>query len=50
VFRLKGNGMPVVGRGDERGDLYATVDIQLPRSLTKAERAHWEALHKAGHG
>ena len=34
VFRLKGHGMPVVGKPDTRGDLYATVDVQLPRSLT----------------
>ena len=38
VFRLKGHGMPVVGKPDRRGDLYATVDIQLPRSLTKEQR------------
>jgi curved DNA-binding protein len=48
VFRLKGHGMPVVGRADERGDLYATVDVQLPRSLSRTERTHWEALQKAG--
>ena len=35
VFRLKGHGMPAVGKPDERGDLYATVDVQLPRSLTQ---------------
>jgi DnaJ-class molecular chaperone len=46
VFRLKGHGMPVVGRPDERGDLYATVDVQLPRSLTKEQRQHYEALSK----
>ena len=27
VFRLKGHGMPAVGKPDERGDLYATVDV-----------------------
>ena len=31
VFRLKGHGMPVVGKPDEHGDLYATVDVQLPQ-------------------
>jgi DnaJ-class molecular chaperone len=46
VFRLKGHGMPVVGKPDERGDLYATVDAQLPRSLTKEQRQHYEALAK----
>ena len=27
VFRLKGHGMPAVGKPDEHGDLYATVDV-----------------------
>jgi DnaJ-class molecular chaperone len=46
VFRLKGHGMPVVGRADIRGDLYATVDVQLPRSLSHDQRQHYEALAK----
>ena len=46
VFRLKGHGMPSVGKADDRGDLYATVEIQLPRSLTKEQREHYEALTK----
>jgi curved DNA-binding protein len=46
VFRLKGHGMPMVGKGEARGDLYATIDVQLPRTLTKEQRQHWEALRK----
>jgi curved DNA-binding protein len=46
VFRLKGHGMPAVGKPDERGDLYATVDVQLPRSLSREQREHYEALAK----
>jgi DnaJ-class molecular chaperone len=46
VFRLKGHGMPSTGKPDDRGDLYAAVEIQLPRSLTKEERQHYEALAK----
>jgi curved DNA-binding protein len=46
VFRLKGHGMPHIGRADDRGDLYATVDVQLPRALTKDQRQHYEALAK----
>jgi DnaJ-class molecular chaperone len=38
--------MPVVGKADTRGDLYATVDVQLPRSLTQEQRQHYEALAK----
>jgi len=41
-------GMPVVGRPNERGDLYATADVQLPRVLTPEQRQHFEALSKAG--
>ena len=46
IFRLKGHGMPVLGKGAERGDLYAAVEIQLPRVLTKEQRQSWEALQK----
>jgi DnaJ-class molecular chaperone len=46
VFRLKGHGMPAVGKPDDRGDLYATIEVQLPRSLTKDQRQHYEALSK----
>ena len=46
VFRLKGHGMPAVGKPDEVGDLYATVDVELPRDLTPEQRAHFEELRK----
>ena len=46
VFRLKGHGMPVTGKPEEHGDLYATVDVQLPRDLTPEQQTHFEALQK----
>ena len=46
VFRLKGHGMPNIGKPDDRGDLYASVEVQLPRALTKDQRQHYEALQK----
>ena len=46
VFRLKGHGMPVVGKPDDRGDLYATAEVELPRHLTPEERTHFEALQR----
>jgi curved DNA-binding protein len=46
VFRLKGHGMPAVGKPEDRGDLYATVDVQLPRSLSKDQRDLYERLSK----
>jgi DnaJ-class molecular chaperone len=46
VFRLKGHGMPIIGKPAEHGDLFATADVQLPRQLTPEQRAHFEALQK----
>ncbi|HVH26836.1 MAG TPA: DnaJ C-terminal domain-containing protein [Vicinamibacterales bacterium] len=46
MFRLKGHGMPAVGKPGEHGDLFATVDVELPRSLTPEQRVHFEALQK----
>ncbi|MFN8057767.1 MAG: DnaJ C-terminal domain-containing protein [Vicinamibacterales bacterium] len=45
-FRLRDQGMPAVGKPDERGALYVTVEPQLPRALTDQQRAHYEALAK----
>jgi DnaJ-class molecular chaperone len=47
VFRLKGHGMPTIGKPDQRGDLYALAEIQLPRNVTKDQRLHWEALQES---
>ena len=44
VFRLKGKGMPKVGRSSRQGDLFATVKIIVPKKLGKEARAHYEAL------
>ena len=46
VFRLKGHGMPAVGKSEERGDLYATVNVALPKQLTPDQRGHYEELAK----
>lgn len=46
VFRMKGHGMPSVGKPDQTGDLYVTVDVQLPKTLTEAQREHFEALQQ----
>jgi curved DNA-binding protein len=44
IFRLKGHGMPIVGKQDAKGDLYASIDVQLPRSLTKEQKQAWEQV------
>lgn len=49
VFRLRGHGMPAVGKAatqENRGDLYATVDLQLPPQLSDEAREHYEALRR----
>ncbi len=37
VFRLSGQGMPVVGQPDGKGDLLVTVKVELPQRLTADE-------------
>jgi len=44
VFRLRGHGMPKVGQPTERGDLYASVSVQIPAALSDEARTHYEAL------
>jgi DnaJ-class molecular chaperone len=49
TFRLKGHGMPTTNKPDT-GDLYATVEVQLPKSLTPEQRKHFEALAELDKG
>ena len=44
VFRLKGHGMPALGKTRADGDLYATVSVRVPERLTAPQRRHYEAL------
>ena len=50
VLRLKGQGMPSTGKSGERGDLYVTVDVQLPKALTPRQRELWEQLAQSPDG
>ena len=50
VFRLKGYGMPAVGKSEEKGDEYARVEIQMPTSLSAQEKDHFEALARLNGG
>ena len=38
VFRLRGQGMPRLGRPEERGDLFVTAEAQLPANLSPREQ------------
>jgi len=44
TFRLRGKGMPDPRRPSRRGDLFATVEIEVPKALTDQEREFFEAL------
>jgi DnaJ-class molecular chaperone len=48
-FRLRGQGMPVMGQPDQRGDLYAEVHVALPTHLTEEQKRLFEAFaHSIG--
>ena len=44
-LRVRGQGLPQ-GKSGERGDLYVTVNVQLPHQLSDEERALWEKLSR----
>jgi curved DNA-binding protein len=44
VFRLRNLGMPKLKNPQERGNLYVTVQVQLPRNLSQQERELFEKL------
>jgi DnaJ-class molecular chaperone len=46
-FRLRGHGLPSVGKADERGDLYASVELDVPKTLSDEERKLYEALKES---
>jgi curved DNA-binding protein len=43
-LRLRGHGLPSPGAPDDRGDLYVTLAVRVPSSLSPEARAHYEAL------
>ncbi|HEX6183025.1 MAG TPA: DnaJ C-terminal domain-containing protein, partial [Pyrinomonadaceae bacterium] len=43
VFRMKGHGMPVLG-GRGRGDLFVSVTVVTPTTLTREQRKLLEQL------
>ncbi len=42
-LRVRGRGLPM-GKGEERGDLYVVLQVQLPTQLSAEERGLWERL------
>ncbi|HSD65936.1 MAG TPA: DnaJ C-terminal domain-containing protein [Vicinamibacteria bacterium] len=48
VFRLRGHGLPKLGARGERGDLLASLAVELPRTLTARQRELFEELRRSG--
>jgi curved DNA-binding protein len=48
VFRLRGHGLPRPGEKDHRGDLLATLAVDLPQHLSERQRELFEELRKTG--
>lgn len=44
AIRLRGLGMPNLRNPEQRGDLYAVVDVQIPADLTAEQRRLFEEL------
>jgi curved DNA-binding protein len=48
VFRLRGHGLPRLGEKGARGDLLATLAVELPRTLDARQRELFEELRRSG--
>jgi curved DNA-binding protein len=48
VFRLRSHGLPRLGARGERGDLLATVAVDLPRTLSSRQKELFEELRRSG--
>jgi curved DNA-binding protein len=44
TFRLRGKGMPDLRDNENYGDLFATINIEVPKDLSDRERALYEQL------
>jgi molecular chaperone DnaJ len=44
IFRIKDEGMPILGNNDQRGDLYIKVNLDIPKRLSRKEKKLWEEL------
>jgi DnaJ-class molecular chaperone len=48
TFRLRGQGLPRLEAGGQRGDILALLAVDLPRELSKRERELFEELKSLG--
>ncbi len=47
-FRLRGKGMPMLNKKDQQGDLYAQLNVSLPKELSPEQKEHFETLRDLG--
>jgi DnaJ-class molecular chaperone len=51
TFRLRGKGMPRLRQKGQHGELYAKIEVRLPKRLTKRQKELFEELQQtAGPG
>jgi curved DNA-binding protein len=43
-LRLRGHGLPAPGDANDRGDLFARIEVRVPTALAPEAKAHYEAL------
>jgi curved DNA-binding protein len=48
TFRLRGQGLPELSKPEPRGDLLATVAIELPKKLSARQRELFEEIRHSG--
>lgn len=46
TFRLKGLGMPKLGKPEKQGDLYIKVDVTVPKNLSEDQKEKFKELQK----
>ena len=44
MFRLRTHGLPTTAKDGQAGDLYASVDVSIPQTISAEQRQHYEAL------
>jgi len=47
TFRLKGLGMPTLNHSKKRGDLYVTLQIQVPKNLSEEQKGKFKDLQES---
>ena len=44
IFKIKGEGVPIIGREGVRGDLYVRIDVDIPKRVSREQKKLWEKL------